>query len=362
MQPASNTDIDALRSSVRAVIHAHWRDEGYTVPSAATYPFQWLWDSCFHSLIWAALGDGDRAVTELAHVFRLQDDDGFVPHVDYRSDPTFHESFWGREGASTITQPPIHGHAIAVLRSKGIAVPDDVVERAIAHLRWFLRERRHPSGLVAVVHPWETGCDDSARFDEWGAADAARWYDVKGALVRDLPTNGFDCAPVGLSAIVAWSCRALGVDDDGLTSALAERWDESLRTWVDAGEGEHTSGRIRTLEGLLPQLVDPRPDVPVELADPSAYGAPLGPRGAHRDEPTYEPDRYWRGPVWPQLAYLLWRAGVLDPAPTVRGAVTSSLAELWQPETGVGLGAIPQSWTGLALLMAETPSPATAPT
>ena len=345
-----------LREQVRAVMEAHWRPEGYTVPNATTYPFQWLWDSCFHALIWAALGDADRAVTELAHVFRAQDDDGFVPHVDYRRDPTFHASFWGREGASTITQPPVHGHAIAALRAQGIAVPAEVVERAVAHLRWFLRERRHASGLVAAVHPWETGCDDSARFDAWGAADRKRWYDVKGALVRDLPANGFDCAPVSLSAIVAWSCRALDVDDDGLAGALVDRWDAALHTWVDAGAGEKTSGRIRALEGLLPQLVDPRPEVSRALADPLGYGAAFGPRGVHRDEPSYEPDRYWRGPVWPQLAYLLWCAGALDPGPTVRGAVTSGLAELWHPETGAGLGAVPQSWTGLALLMADSGS------
>jgi glycogen debranching enzyme len=77
----------------------------------------------------------------------------------------------------------------------------------------------------------------------------------------------------------------------------------------------------------------------------------------HRDEPTFEPRRYWRGPVWPQLAYLLWCAGAIAPAPTVRGAEASGLAELWHPETGAGLGAIPQSWSGLALRMAAPATP-----
>jgi len=60
---------------------------------------------------------------------------------------------------------------------------------------------------------------------------------------------------------------------------------------------------------------------------------------------------YWRGPVWPQLAYLLWRAGAPIGASTVAGALRSGLAEYWNPDDGTGLGAIPQSWTGLALLM-----------
>jgi hypothetical protein len=336
-------------------MEAHWQPVGYTVPNAITYPFSWLWDSCFHALIWAALGEPDRAVAELRHVFRNQDSDGFVPHIDYALEPTKHEAFWGQPGTSIITQPPMGGHAVAELRRCGVEVPDEVVAAARAHVSYFLHHRRHGSGLVSIVHPWETGCDDSPRFDHWGAHDPARWYEVKGELVRSLPDNGFDCAPVSLSALVAWNGRELAMADpaiDGIESALRARWDAEARTWPDAGASEATSGRARTLDGLLPLLVDPRPDAFDELV---ALESPFGPRGVHPDEPTYDPLRYWRGPVWPQLEYLVWRAGANVAATTVRGALTSGLAEYWNPDDGSGLGAIPQSWTGLALLMEEAP-------
>src|SRR3954451_24134777 len=88
-----------LGQHVRAVMDAHWQPEGYTVPNAITYPFAWLWDSCFHSIIWCALGESDRAVAELTHALRLQDPaTGFVPHVDYGRDPDRYASFWGRSG------------------------------------------------------------------------------------------------------------------------------------------------------------------------------------------------------------------------------------------------------------------------
>ena len=61
------------------------------------------------------------------------------------------------------------------------------------------------------------------------------------------------------------------------------------------------------------------------------------------------------------------RAGERDRAPahaadriaaaTVQAAVRSGLAEYWHPDTGAGLGAIPQSWTGLALVMAQGSGP-----
>jgi hypothetical protein len=338
-----------LVDSVRACMEAHWRPEGFTVPHAMTYPWRWLWDSCFHSLIWLALGDADRAARELAFALSVQDDDGFVAHLHYVADPSHHAAFWGRPSVSTISQPPVAGHAVATLERAGVDVPAELRHRAERAVSWWWRARRHEaSGLVAVRHPWETGCDDSARFDHWGAADTRRWFDVKGDLVAS-GGAGFDCAPAGLSALVAWDALELGLDPPaGLLDALASRWDDSLGTWVDAGDAAATSGRTRTLDGLLPLLVLDRP-AGLDLAP---YLAAYGPRGMHPGEPAYEPDRYWRGGVWPQLAYLLWRAGVDElAAPTVRGARRSGLAEWWHPDTAAPGGAVPQSWTGLALLM-----------
>ena len=67
---------------------AHWRPDGHTVPNAGVYPWQWLWDSCFHALIWAELGEPERAVTELRSALADQDELGFVPHIRYAGAPS----------------------------------------------------------------------------------------------------------------------------------------------------------------------------------------------------------------------------------------------------------------------------------
>ena len=184
----------------------------------------------------------------------------------------------------------------------------------------------------------------------------------------------FESASAGFNALVvfnAWELATVSsrseVTDraDELAGNLAAQWDESRRTWADAGASESGSGRARTLDGLLPMLVAGEANrvdaVAADLADPSAYGGWCGPAGVHREEPGFDPRSYWRGPAWPQLSYLVWvglrRQGRREAAEavastTVRGAMRSGFAEYWDPDDGTGGGAVPQSWTALAALMA----------
>lgn len=378
--------VGALRAEASGILEAAWRElpggEGFCVPHAITYPWQWLWDSCFHAVVWGRLGD-ERAGRELRSALADQDDDGFVPHLRYAGGANPHAEFWGRPTTSSITQPPMFGHAVAELVRAGMAPADDLVERARLGLR-FLLERRHrsPAGLIELCHPWESGCDDSPRWD--GVLDASwtpeLWFQAKGDLLQSierasagapLRNPAFPVASVGFNALVAFNALELAAvtDDASLERAAGElviaidaRWDPSLLTWRDDGPTAATSGSVRTLDALLPLLVSPRPAAFDQLVDERAFAAPYGPRGVHAGEPTYDPQRYWRGPAWPQLTYLLWLActrGAPDGASSlvrsmVAGASSSGFAEYWDPEVGAPLGAVPQSWTALSWVMADS--------
>lgn len=388
---------------------AAWRKPGYCVPNQDTYPHQWLWDSCFHAVIWCQLGqdgvvaDGlERAVTEVSSALSKQDPDGFVPHMIYWAEPEAGTDFWGRSGRSSITQPPMYGHAIAEVVRAGGAVTHDLVGRAAGGLANLLARPRTTAGLIPVFHPWETGCDDSARWDDFrsdsghdgdgpggrdGEPTVAAWRARKGDFVAALETGRqgqavgsaeFSVGSVGFNALVAWNIRELvstgsvfgpGPGDllaanrraeltsaaDELSVAVSGRWTGDR--WADDGPGP--ASRIRTLDAMAALLVDPRPEGFADLIDPEAFGSRFGPRGVDRREPSYDPDIYWRGPAWPQLGYLMMvaadRAKRADIAAEVAdmlaaGAERSGLAEYWNPESGQGRGARPQSWTGLGLL------------
>lgn len=380
--PAASAE--ELATAARRILDTAWRSQpdgaGFCVPNPTTYPWQWLWDSCFHAVVWSHLGD-ERGLLEVTAALADQDADGFVPHLRYAAGPHPHQAFWGRATTSSITQPPMFGHAVAVLHAAGTSLPEDLVDRATRGLAFLLaRRRRSAAGLVELCHPWESGCDDSPRWDGVleGPWSAETWFDAKGTLLggigrapggAPLHNDTFAVGSVGFSALVAWNALELAsVTGDArlrsaaveLGEAIDERWDPDLLTWVDDGPTAARSGRVRTIDALLPLLVCARPEATAQLVDPTAFGAPCGPRGVHVAEPSYEPSRYWRGSTWPQLTYLLWvaatrgrdrpLAGALVRS-MVSGSVRSGFAEHWEPETGSPLGAVPQCWTTLSCVM-----------
>jgi hypothetical protein len=278
----------------------------------------------------------------------------------------------------------MYGHAVRSLVERGVDVPPAIVDSATRGLWFLLRDRRRSSaGLVELAHPWESGADDSPRWDDLagGPFELERWYRRKGELVESIerdasgsPIANLDApvASVAFGSLVAFNARELAsvtgeerLDAAGveLAEAVASRWSTEAVTWVDDGPTAEGSGRARTLEGLLPVLVDEdraHTDLVFDaLLDPRAHGAAYGPTGVHRDEPTFEPSTYWRGPAWPQLTYLLWVAARRQKREVVAqrlgwalraGAARSRFAEYWHPDTGEGLGAVPQSWTALAVV------------
>jgi glycogen debranching enzyme len=272
-----------------------------------------------------------------------------------------------------------------VVAAAGLPVPDAVVERASLGLRFLLqRRRRSPGGLVELCHPWESGCDDSPRWD--GVLDGPwtvdSWRAAKGRLLEPIErtpggapvaNHAFAIGSVGFSALVAWNALELagvtGEEDlqhsaEELREAIDARWDADLRTWIDDGPTAITSGRVRTHDALLPLLVIDRAEAREQLTDRAALGAAFGPTQVHRDESAFDPRGYWRGSAWPQLTYLSWRAarwaGDGGSAASFQNSVTSAalmsgFAEHWDPDSADPLGAAPQSWSTLAAVVGGTP-------
>ncbi len=161
---------EALVRHVRDLMDAHWRPEhGYSVPNPGTYPHLWLWDSCFHAIIWAKLGIR-RAVQELDAVLAGQLPNGMVPHMRYGGAGP--DTWLGPlAGTSSLTQPPMFGHADpGAVRRRRSAVRDGTLAQARAGWTGSGRTAARRRACIYVVHPWEAGNDHSPALGRLGCA------------------------------------------------------------------------------------------------------------------------------------------------------------------------------------------------
>lgn len=431
----------ALADRAAEVLAANWRGR-HTVPAARLYPHQWSWDSAFIAIGLAHVAQ-HRAQLELATLLGAQWPDGRIPHIvfdpDTPADAYFPgPRFWGpgapaahvRLGRATsgIVQPPVHARAAwEVFR----LAPDrdaaaGFLRRAYEPLcRWhdYLLTRRDlgGGGLAAIVHPWESGMDNSPA---WDAALAGLKSDEGGAqaspMRRDLhhvgaaqrPGDDDYAAYIALAAAYRDRGYADGTPadhgfavEDPLFNGLLADSEEALAqiaAVVGADPAPHLARAHRVGAALAARLYDPAagmffardlragglvaswsaaglgalisPGLPGEVTDRVAaqvvgrrFGPPPARRprtgwllpSADRTAAEFDPQRYWRGPSWANLTWVV-RRGLLRAGRTgaadglarglLRTVEHAGFHEYFDPETGEGAGTPDFSWTAALTL------------
>ena len=417
-----SADTQALRD--RAVEVLRENDRGhYTVPTKGLYPFQWNWDSCLTALGQRHLDEG-RAWTEIETLFEHQWPDGMVPHIVFhvRDEGYFPgPDVWatGRPTpTSGITQPAVAGFAVRRLweRSRDRAAASERARRLLPKIgawhRWF-HANRDPGGegLVAILHPWESGRDNSIDWDR--ALDRVPTEGIAPYIRRDLqhadaahrPTQAqydrfvwllerfrsldwdnarlheaspFRVVDPGFNAILIRSATDLAVLADSLgergiaeenrhfaeagLAALEGLWSEERGQYLCRDRAHGGLVDSASVGGLLPAFAAiPRPRAAAIARTIEGLGRSARFLVPSHDpaDPRFDAERYWRGPVWLIVNYMI--ADGLRTAgetATAEAVVASSLAliresgfaEYYDPLTGRPLGGGRFTWTAAMVL------------
>jgi hypothetical protein len=369
----------------RMVLDQAWNpDMCCCFPNRYAYPHQWLWDSSFHIVAWATLGDR-RGIDELESLFSGQLDNGFMPHIRYSAPTSRRGPLLDR---SSFTQPPIYAHALKKVISLGLGSGSHLVEEVGRALEYLYEHRRAENGLVYLVHPWEAGTDDSPRWDSWVGIE--EWdigrlssYDSELVNLTYFDSYGgatwskeFVVCPASFNALTAWAFSEYAdvtgsavwkVRSVELSNQIDEiLWNESEHLWDDfAIVGGGSSVNIPTVDGVLPALVTSNPrfasSALEQLVHPDGFSARYGLTFLRQTDDRFLPDIYWRGPAWPHLEYLLWlaalrwsRADIASSiaAAAIKGVLKAEFAEYWNPLTGQGHGGKPQTWSAVMAAVA----------
>jgi len=158
------------------VLDDNWRVT-HTIPAEGLYPHQWLWDSCFNAIGWRH-SDLDKAKQELRSLLRGQWSNGMLPHMLFASsgngsrDRQIWQAWRNPHSPDDIdtsgtTQPPMLAEAVVQVGAKLSESErrtwyQDMYPALVAHHEWLYKDRDpHDEGLVSLIHPWESGLDNS---------------------------------------------------------------------------------------------------------------------------------------------------------------------------------------------------------
>ena len=154
------------------------RRSGYTLPTNnELYPAQWNWDSAFIALGYSYF-NLEYAIVELEKLISGQWDDGMIPHILFHdNDESYfpNHKTWdcgNKIPSSGITQPPIIATIIKKivdqnkLNQSQLKRVETIIKKLKKYLDWFFNYRdTNKIGLVSIIHPWESGLDNSPIWD-----------------------------------------------------------------------------------------------------------------------------------------------------------------------------------------------------
>jgi glycogen debranching enzyme len=411
-------------AAARAVLAANDRG-GYTVPTARLYPFQWNWDSAFVAMGWACF-DTERAWQEIERLLLGQWEDGRIPHIVFHAPADTYfpgPDVWGTHHTpptSGIVQPPVLATATRAVfaadpdRARAEARLAAILPALARNHRWW-HAARDPqgAGLVAILHPWESGMDNSPAWD----TALARVPTVTETTIVRRDTGHVDPAMrpraedyqrfihlvdtyrnVGWDAARMYAAAPFRVGDVA-TNAILLRAERDLLAMAERFTPTETSeiaSRIARMEqGLAGQWSEARgiflsrdliAGAPLDAATSAGFlplwagigdGARLAATLARwlrqvryavpstdPAEPGFEPLRYWRGPIWAIVNWMIAEGfaagGEAAMAERIRNDTrtligTAGFAEYFDPLTGAGAGGASFSWTAAIGLLLATP-------
>jgi glycogen debranching enzyme len=410
-----------MRAAVRALYdrnrqrgHAAWcgYDYDFVCPSMGTYPFQWFWDSCFHTVALSHF-DRERARSEVRSLLKNAQPDGFVAHVTFWQREAFEEMLktysiaYRTPYLSDCIQPPVLGEAVqAAARGEGgRAFLAEVLPRVRRYFDWLDRVRDpDQDGLIATLQPDESGLDHTPKYDAYLGIDGtdldaytAAWERVAGPYAkvgrdpqRMFALDRFICEDVLVNAIYGENQRVLGDlleaagDPAGASTMraraartteglLAKAYDPEAGLFFDLAGRREERLRVNTVSSLMPILL---PDLPAKvvdrlvghITDEREYAAPFPVPSVAMNEPSYAPGvvgtkLVWRGPSWMNTNWYLARGLRRHGRPELAALIEdrsaamvegSGFREYYHPATGEGNGARDFSWTALALDLLAT--------
>lgn len=372
----------------------------YTIPSPDIYPYQWLWDSCFHAITLIHFNVGD-AKKEILSLISSQFDNGLIPHIIYwdKGSPNdFPVIKWGKKDTSTITQPPMIAYAVWQIFQKDgdIDFLKSVYPQIYHFYKYLLNERDpHEKHLIGIMNPDESGEDNSPRFDLSLGLSPVQTLQANTDRRFKLIKQNIDCkfdAPfcmrnffwvkdVPFNSIMVENLRCLSqiakkIGKKGDSIYFTRKVDEIVMAmrklmfeggifWSTYGE-DYKRIKVKTWAIFAPLFAriftqnEANDLIKKHLLNSKEFWTGFPVPTVSIDELSFDPQGFWRGPTWISTNWFIYKGlknyGFYDIAKQIKESSIaliekSGFREYFDPNTGEGFGAKDFTWGCLVLDM-----------
>lgn len=266
------------------------------VPCRGTYCAHYLWDACFTNLGVAQFNQ-QLAEESLRILCETQEQDGKIPH--------FVCATWNRPGE---TQPPLIAWSAWRLYEQfgNKQFIEDIYVSLCRYADWWFANRDDDKdGLVEYQHRLESGWDDSPRFEKGRIAA----IDLNSYLNREIKLISKMADLLGKNEESAkWQKRASEHEE----AIMNRMFDKDSCVFFDRLVKEDKLLKLLTPASFMPLWTGV--SVPKETAQQMIVKYLINPKYFYGSvpfpvvaycEPTYMPEKWWRGPTWPNIAYAM---------------------------------------------------------
>jgi alpha,alpha-trehalase len=348
------------------------------IPSRDYYVHQWLWDSAGIAMGLVHINEED-AFRELASLVAGQWHNGLIPHIIYNPDEAryyppsdqWQTTAFTRHGIKTsgITDPPLLAIAVEYVcrHSSNEQRKQDFLKIMLPSLiayHDYLKHYRDPEacGLLTVVHPWESGTDDSPRWDS--ILKRIDLNDIPASIKENVDRNRKDIRVhsseerptevdyyryiylIELFKELSWDYKKIvqqspfAVKDilfnsvwqranealatllcsygrqeeagkyqqwaEQTQKALTNTWDQASKQYcdIDVTQGNYQAIAVPTNAMFMPLYAGAVTDQQLEivlrrLSQPDEFSTAYPVPSTAINSQYFDKERYWRGPTWP---------------------------------------------------------------
>lgn len=358
---------------------------------------QAFWDSCFHAYVLDTT-EPDNAKKEIMALLANMNEDGFIPHMIYFTGrgkvvPDRYKSilntFWSSTHHSNLLQPPILALAVNKIfettHDKEFLVK--ILPKLEKYYQYLSKNRDHDNdGLLSIIHSWESGWDNSQRWDNLYKVKNGRKQEIdrqKALVIKEYQKvdwnikeiynlDLFIIKPVDFNVLYTWNLELLSklYEETNINNSFfkeqAHKTKQAIfkkmfdgKTFYDLNS-DGTLSKVYSAAMFFPMLLDHHFDydkiITTYLTNKRHFLSPYGVPSTSLSYPLHSPNEYWRGNIWIQLNWLIFQGLIFQQRNDLAANIAKKIIRLlyyngfWEyfnPHTGEGLGARDYSWDSL---------------